>query len=75
MMQAESMPRTATLHIVITSPDCASFRLVAEGRVIWRNRVYNQSEGHAVARMRSAGWALWNVYLIVERKEGLRKRA
>jgi hypothetical protein len=61
LMPAESMPRIATLHIVITSPDCASFRLVAEGRIIWRNRVLNRPVGHAGARhgSHSLGSAAW----------------
>ena len=69
------MPRIAELHIVITSPDCASFRLVAEGRIIWRNRVYNRPEGHAGARQRLAAWAAQHGYRIVERKEVVKKRA
>jgi hypothetical protein len=73
-MSAESVPRSAELHIVITSPDCASFRLVAEGRIIWRNRVYNRPEGHAGARGRMTAWAAQHGYRIVERKEE-RKRA
>ena len=73
-MSAESMPRVAELRIVITSPDCASFRLLAEGRVIWRNRVYNRLEGHAGARQRLAAWAAQHGYRVVEGKEE-RKRA
>jgi hypothetical protein len=68
------MPRIAELVIVITSPDCASFRLVAEGRIVWRNRVYNRPEGHAGARRRLAAWTRAHGYRVVEGKEE-RKRA
>jgi hypothetical protein len=62
--------RIATLEIVQTSPQCLSYRLLAGGRVVWSNRVYNRPEGDAGARRRMAAWAWRNVYRVVEWKGG-----
>ena len=68
--------KVATLTIVITSPGCASYRLLdADGRIVWSNRVYNIPEGHAGARQRLAAWALKHGFRVVEQKEVERKRA
>ena len=57
----------ATLIIVNTSPGCLSYRLMAAGRVVWSNRVYNnRPEGEAGARKRMAAWAAAHGYTVVE---------
>ncbi len=64
---------TATLTVTQTSADCVAYRLTdAQGRVIWRNRVYNHPEGHAGARRRLARWAEAHGVRVVE---GTRKAA
>ncbi len=67
-------PRTvATLMIVRTSPNCISFRLVAAGRIVYRNRVQDRPEGHQGARTRLTAWATAHGYRIVEQSEPSRR--
>ncbi len=58
--------RTATLEIVQTSPQCVSYRLVVDGRIVWSNRVYPVPEGNAGARRRLAQWADAHGYRVIE---------
>ena len=68
--------QTATLTIVRTGPECASYRLTdATGRVVWSNRVYDHEAGHRGARERLAAWAVRHGYKVVERKEVVKQRA
>ena len=60
------MMQTAVLTIVETSPQCLSYRLMAGGRVVWSNRVYNRPEGDAGTRKRMAVWAAAHGYTVVE---------
>ena len=76
-------PPAAELVTVATSPGCVSYRLLvrdpesltAPPRIVWSNRVYDQPEGHAGARMRARQWALQQGFRIVEGKEATQKRA
>ena len=62
--------RTATLEIRITSPECASYRLLdASGRVVWSNRVYNTPAGHEGASTRMAAWTVAHGYTVTNRME------
>ncbi len=61
--------KTAELQIAMTSPGCASYRLVVAGRVVWSNRVHDCREGHAGARQRLAAWALAHGVKVVERAD------
>lgn len=57
----------ATVATVQTSAHCISYRLVASGRVVWSNRVYNRPEGHAGGRRRMLTWARAHGYRVIER--------
>jgi hypothetical protein len=60
---------TATLTVTQTSAQCVAYRLVdAQGRVIWRNRVYATPAGHQGARRRLARWAEAHGVKVVEGK-------
>jgi len=61
-----SAPVTAELHIDATSETCVRYTLVADGRVIWRNRVHPSKQGHEGARARMVAWATARDVTIVE---------
>ncbi len=56
---------TAELAIVQTSANCVSYRLVVEGRIVWRNRVYPTPAGEMGALERMAAWAKQHGYHVV----------
>ena len=61
--------RTAELTTVQTSAGCISYRLAADGRTIWSNRVADRPEGHAGAQQRLRAWAAAHGYRVVAGKE------
>jgi hypothetical protein len=61
--------RIAELVIVRTSEGCLSYRLTAQGRVVWSNRVYDRPEGHQGAHRRLEAWAQRNGYRIVDARQ------
>ncbi len=64
--QETNMQRTAELVIVHTSPTCVSYRLLADGRTVWSNRVSPTTEADRGARERMAAWATQHEYRVVE---------
>ena len=64
------MPPVAELITIKTSPGCVSYRLVVDGRIVWRNRAFaDVAASHAGCRARAKAWALEHGYRLVERKE------
>lgn len=59
---------TAELTITATSPTCIKYELVADGSIIWSNRVEPSEAGHAGARGRMAAWALKHDVTVVEKQ-------
>lgn len=62
------MTSTAELRIEATSETCTRYTLVADGKVIWSNRVEPSDAGHAGARSRMAVWALQHDVTVVEKQ-------
>ena len=57
---------SAELHIVQTSPECFSLRLVAHERTVFTTRCYACGEALSAAEQRVATWAQQHHYRIVE---------
>jgi len=56
----------AELHIDQTSDTCVRYTLVADGAIIWRNRVSPDEKGHEGARARMAAWAIRHHVTVTE---------
>ena len=56
---------TAELVIVQTSTTCVSYRLVANGRVVWSNRAAPGPEDELAALDRMAAWAKRHGYRVL----------
>ena len=70
------MPPVAELVTKQTSPGCVSYRLVVDGRIVWRNRAFaNVAESHAGCRARAQAWAIEHGFKLIERKEVQRRSA
>ena len=78
IMVAQSVPappHMATLTIVRTSPNCLSFRLLANGRTVYTTRSFDFGPALDEARRRVLGWAARHEYPVVEESERRRQRA
>ena len=70
------MPPVAELITKQTSPGCISYRLVVDGRIVWRNRAFaDVAASHAGCRARAKAWAIEHGFKLIERKEVQRRSA